>query len=224
MIREPAAGRQASSEAPKTPRFFDWLPETVNRVETHVSHRKQTIAHASTRDVPAHENFRKTFARESLEYPTAYPERSRRADSRPAALPRVWLGLQSVEGAPKISAFMECFGETGTVSKPGAARWALLFRGDFSAGSGVKTPEPPAAFSARLKPCASTVRNSSATNGPIPISGVRRMETPWVEARGRFLGSPTRSPALGRQPREKPRRLKMGFSPGHFALWSKETQ
>jgi hypothetical protein len=30
------------------------LPETVTRVETHLSHRKQTTAHVSTRDVPAH--------------------------------------------------------------------------------------------------------------------------------------------------------------------------
>jgi hypothetical protein len=131
MIREPAARRHASSEVPKKPRFFGWLPETVNRVETHVSHRKQTIAHASTRDVPAHENFRKTFARESLESRAAYPGCSRSTSSSPAALPRAWRGLQSAEGAPKISAFMEFFGETGTVSKPGAARWASLFMDGF---------------------------------------------------------------------------------------------
>ena len=31
-----------------------WLPETVTRVETHLTRRKQTPAHASTRNVPAH--------------------------------------------------------------------------------------------------------------------------------------------------------------------------
>jgi hypothetical protein len=38
------------------------LPETVNRVETHATHRKQTTAHTSTRDVPAHDFFRQSFA------------------------------------------------------------------------------------------------------------------------------------------------------------------
>jgi len=40
--------------APKTLCVSGNLPETVNRVETHPTHRKQTMAHASTRDVPAH--------------------------------------------------------------------------------------------------------------------------------------------------------------------------
>jgi len=42
--------------------FLLVLPETVNRVETHLSHRKQTIGHLSTRDVPAHSYFRNFFA------------------------------------------------------------------------------------------------------------------------------------------------------------------
>jgi len=41
--------------APKTLRVLGWLPGTVIRVEPHVTHRKQTPAHASTRNVPAHE-------------------------------------------------------------------------------------------------------------------------------------------------------------------------
>jgi hypothetical protein len=36
-------------------------------------------------------------------------------------------GLQTGGGAPKISAFMRFVGETGTIFRPGAARWALLF-------------------------------------------------------------------------------------------------
>ena len=39
------------------------LPGTVTRVETHLSHRKQTTGHASTRNVPAHGYFRVLFAR-----------------------------------------------------------------------------------------------------------------------------------------------------------------
>jgi hypothetical protein len=38
------------------------LPGTVTRVETRLSHRKQTTGHASTRNVPAHGFFRQTFA------------------------------------------------------------------------------------------------------------------------------------------------------------------
>jgi len=49
--------------APETPRVLGWLPETVIRVETHLSHRKQTTAHASTRNVPAHGYFQVLFAR-----------------------------------------------------------------------------------------------------------------------------------------------------------------
>jgi len=41
-------------EAALATRFFSCLPETVNRVETHVSHRKQTTEPLSTRNVPAH--------------------------------------------------------------------------------------------------------------------------------------------------------------------------
>jgi len=48
---------------PETLRVLGWLPGTVNRVETHVSHRKQTIGHASTRNVPAHGYLRVFFAR-----------------------------------------------------------------------------------------------------------------------------------------------------------------
>jgi len=48
---------------PETLRVLGWLPETVNRVETHVSHRKQTSGHTSTRNVPAHGYFRVLFAR-----------------------------------------------------------------------------------------------------------------------------------------------------------------
>jgi len=39
-----------------------FLPGTVNRVETHLSHRKQTIGHTSTRNVPVHGCFRVLFA------------------------------------------------------------------------------------------------------------------------------------------------------------------
>ncbi len=42
------------------------LPETVTRVETNLTHRKQTTAHRSTRNVPAHGNFRSAFAATSL--------------------------------------------------------------------------------------------------------------------------------------------------------------
>ena len=48
---------------PETLRVLGWLPETVTRVEPHLSHRKQTTAHASTRNVPAHGYFRVLFAR-----------------------------------------------------------------------------------------------------------------------------------------------------------------
>jgi len=37
-------------------RHLPFVPGTVTRVETHLSHRKQTTAHASTRNVPAHRN------------------------------------------------------------------------------------------------------------------------------------------------------------------------
>jgi len=47
--------------------------------------------------------------------------------SRPSRL----CGLQSFEGAPKISAFMRFVGETRTIFRPGAARWALLFMDGF---------------------------------------------------------------------------------------------
>ena len=46
---------------PKTLRVLGWLPGTVTRVETHLSPRKQTTAHPSTRNVPAHVNFRLAF-------------------------------------------------------------------------------------------------------------------------------------------------------------------
>jgi hypothetical protein len=48
--------------APKTLRILGWLPETVNRVETHVSHRKQKTGYPSTRNVPAHAKLRFSFA------------------------------------------------------------------------------------------------------------------------------------------------------------------
>jgi len=38
------------------------LPETVNRVETHATHRKQTTAHTLTRNVPAHQFLHQSFA------------------------------------------------------------------------------------------------------------------------------------------------------------------
>ena len=40
--------------APQTLRVLGPLPETVNRVEAHATYRKQTVAGASTRNVPAH--------------------------------------------------------------------------------------------------------------------------------------------------------------------------
>ena len=40
---------------PQSLRGLGWLPGTVNRVETHVSHRKHTLGYTLTRDVPAHE-------------------------------------------------------------------------------------------------------------------------------------------------------------------------
>jgi len=46
--------RRVLPDVPETLRILGWLPETVNRVETHLSYRKQTTAHASTRNVPAH--------------------------------------------------------------------------------------------------------------------------------------------------------------------------
>jgi hypothetical protein len=130
------------------------LPGTVNRVETHVSHRKQTIAHASTRNVPAHAKFRKNLASEKLKCSAGL--------SSPAGFPHARLGLQSCKGAPKISAFMEFFGETGTVFKPGAARWASLFMGGFSAEfrpsgnactSAAKAAVDRSPATARLKSC-----------------------------------------------------------------------
>jgi hypothetical protein len=39
---------------PKTRGVLSWLPGTVNRVETHLTYRKQTSEYASTRNVPAH--------------------------------------------------------------------------------------------------------------------------------------------------------------------------
>jgi len=48
------AGRAFLPGVPETLRVWGWLPETVNRVETHLSHRKQTVGYASTRNVPAH--------------------------------------------------------------------------------------------------------------------------------------------------------------------------
>ncbi len=38
------------------------LPGTVNRVETHATHRKQTTAHRLTRNVPAHRFLHQSFA------------------------------------------------------------------------------------------------------------------------------------------------------------------
>ena len=52
---------------------------------------------------------------------------SNREPDRPPPSQRC--GLHSLEAAPKISAFMRFVGETITISKPGAARWALLFMG-----------------------------------------------------------------------------------------------
>jgi len=64
-------------------------------------------------------------------------------------------GLQSGEGAPKISEFMKFLGETGTASKPSEERWASLFMGDFCELSRVKNPRS-ARITARLKSCPDT--------------------------------------------------------------------
>jgi len=47
---------------PETLRVLGWLPGTVTRVETLPSSTKQTTAYPSTRNVPAHTNFRRIFA------------------------------------------------------------------------------------------------------------------------------------------------------------------
>jgi hypothetical protein len=60
-------------------------------------------------------------------------------------------GLQSGEGAPKINAFMKFVGETRTISKPGAARWALLFVGASYETSGAEAHEGVAALMSHLK-------------------------------------------------------------------------
>jgi hypothetical protein len=59
------AGQPILPGVPETLCVSGWLPDTVNRVETHLSHRKQTTAHASTRNVPAHDYFRVLFVRAS---------------------------------------------------------------------------------------------------------------------------------------------------------------
>jgi hypothetical protein len=46
-----ATGWQNLPGVPKTPRVLAWLPGTVIRVETHATLRKQTAAHASTRNL-----------------------------------------------------------------------------------------------------------------------------------------------------------------------------
>jgi len=43
-------GETAGTVARPSPRFLWRLPETADRVEAHVSHRKQTTGHLSTRD------------------------------------------------------------------------------------------------------------------------------------------------------------------------------
>jgi len=50
------------SHSPRITRRLPFLPGTVTRVETHLSHRKQTPGHASTRNVPAHAIFRLAFS------------------------------------------------------------------------------------------------------------------------------------------------------------------
>jgi len=47
---------------PETLGVLGWLPGTVTRVETLPSSTKQTTAYPSTRNVPAHTNFRRIFA------------------------------------------------------------------------------------------------------------------------------------------------------------------
>jgi hypothetical protein len=56
----------------------------------------------------------------SLQFSNREPDRSR---------PSRRCGLHSLRAAPKISAFMRFVGETRTIFRPGAARWALLFMG-----------------------------------------------------------------------------------------------
>jgi hypothetical protein len=53
----------SSSHSPLVASHLPFLPETVNRVETHLSPRKQTTAHPSTRNIPAHAKLREIFAR-----------------------------------------------------------------------------------------------------------------------------------------------------------------
>ena len=61
--RSPVAPRcRVLPGVPKTLRVVGWLPGTVTRVETHLSRRKQTTGHASTRNVPEHRYFRILFA------------------------------------------------------------------------------------------------------------------------------------------------------------------
>ena len=54
-------GFSAPLRAPFITRYSAFLPGTVNRVKTLVSHRKQTTEHPSTRNVPAHTS--RTFFR-----------------------------------------------------------------------------------------------------------------------------------------------------------------
>lgn len=56
-----AARRAVLVGVPKMPRVVGRLPETANRVESPVTHRKQTIGHTSTRDSTRHTNSRDIF-------------------------------------------------------------------------------------------------------------------------------------------------------------------
>ena len=58
LCRAKARGATFKSSRSEPPRVSRRLPETVNRVERHLSHRKQTLEHPSTRDVAA-----QTFSR-----------------------------------------------------------------------------------------------------------------------------------------------------------------
>ncbi len=73
-------------------------PGTVNRVEAHVSRRKQTTGKPSTRNVPPHPNFRRSFA--SVTRPHCSRKREKRAPLVSAKL--TWRG--AALPTPNISA------------------------------------------------------------------------------------------------------------------------
>lgn len=79
-------------------------------------------------------------------------------------------GLQSQEGAPRISGFMKFLGETRTLSKPSEVRWASLFMGGFFAGIYV-APRTQLRISPRLF-APQPIKTADAARSALPISSV----------------------------------------------------